>query len=466
MQRWARSRKSVITGLTCGLFLYAMAAESQHIGEVLRFDSKLAINNERTIAVTERIEVSNGGLFDQGFHRRLPIKPINPNRPKEGSFEAIQGKVDGQDAKITVVRQDDWLEIQISTEPLPMGRGNHTIDLSYTATNQFTVYRNFEDLNISTGVWTVPVLKGTVELHFPSGMPPRATISADTGSDSSFQFDCVRTELPSGTRFETSRPLSAGERLFISARFAGGNYFASANERRTGIVAVVVNHPLLSLLTAGLIVLSAVSYFAAAKSEPTYAAAPRWIHIAIVVALPGTAALALRLTYEQTVMTWRYGEQMVGYSMSHAYVFLFIPMMLSSLVAHIALLSVVSVTVGRRLRGLPIPKWKWWPILVLLLCSGLLYVPYEVWMATTTRLAGPGPHGERNLMIAAADGKLGLARALIEHGVSPNAMGGGSTALEVACSSRNIEVAKFLITSGADLNRAPTCSLISELRSR
>ena len=350
-----------------------MAAESRQVlGEVLRFDSRLTINKERTIAVTERIEVINGGLFDQGFHRRLPIKPISPNRPQEGSFEAIQAKVDGQDAKITAVRQDEWLEIQISTEPLPMGRGNHTIELSYTATNQFTMYSNYEDLNISTGVWPVPVQKATVELHFPSGMPPRASISADTGSNSNFQFDCVRTELPSGTRFETTHPLSAGERLFISVRFERGDYFASASERRTGIVAVVVNNPVLSLLIAGLIVLSAVSYFAAAKSEPTYTVAPRWIHIAIVVALPGTAALALRLAYEQTVMTWRYGEQMVGFSLSHAYVFLLIPMILSVLVAHIGLLSVVSVTVGRILRGLPTPKWKWWPVLVLLLCSGLL----------------------------------------------------------------------------------------------
>src|SRR5439155_24200566 len=73
---------------------------------------------------------------------------------------------------------------------------------------------------------------------------------------------------------------------------------------------------------------------------------------------------------------------------------------------------------------------------------------YDVWMTTTIRLAGPGPHGASFLMLAAADGKLPLAKTLIAKGVSPNTMAGGSTALDVACSSRNLDVAKFLLQKG------------------
>src|SRR2546427_12851831 len=70
--------------------------------------------------------------------------------------------------------------------------------------------------------------------------------------------------------------------------------------------------------------------------------------------------------------------------------------------------------------------------LTLCLFTGLLYIPYSAWMAATVRIAGPGDHGQNFLMIAAVDGRLALAKALVESGVSPNTSGGGSTALEMA----------------------------------
>ena len=160
-------------------------------------------------------------------------------------------------------------------------------------------------------------------------------------------------------------------------------------------------------------------------------------------------------------MTWRDGEQMVGFALEHAYIFLFLPMLLSFCLAHVGLACVMSVSCGRWLRGLPTPKWNWVPVVALFVFTGLVYLPYDVWMITTIRLAGPGSHGASFLMLAAADGKLPLAKALIAKGVSPNTMAGGSTALDVACSSRNLDVAKFLLQKGAEISRAPDCTNVA-----
>ena len=124
-----------------------------------------------------------------------------------------------------------------------------------------------------------------------------------------------------------------------------------------------------------LVVLSAVAYLLAPTGMPKYDAAPRWVHILVVTALPGAAAFALRLMYEQTVMTWRDGEQMVGFALEHAYVFLFLPMILSFVVAHVGLACVLSVSIARWLRGLPTPKWNWVPVVALLVFTVLVYVP-------------------------------------------------------------------------------------------
>ena len=161
--------------------------------------------------------------------------------------------------------------------------------------------------------------------------------------------------------------------------------------------------------------------------------------------------------YDAPVMTWRNGEQMVGFALAHSYVLFFLPMLLWLVVAHVALACVISVTFARWLRKFPTPRWNWLVLGALAVSLVLVYIPYDLWMTTTIRIAGPGAHGSSFLMMAAADDKLPLAKILIAKGISPNTMGGGSTALAVACSSRNLDVARFLLQQGADLGRAPSC---------
>ena len=185
----------------------------------------------------------------------------------------------------------------------------------------------------------------------------------------------------------------------------------------------------------------------------------RWIRKLIFASLPGTAGLAFRLAYEQTVMTWREGEQMVGFTLMHAYTILYIAMLLSFFLGHVAIASAVVVNVARRIRRIrPRRQWNNWALVALCICTMAVYVPYGAWMALTVRVAGPGRHGSRFLMIAAADGKVSLANALLSNGVSPNTEGGGQTALDVACSTGHIDVAKLLVVRGADRARAPGCA--------
>ena len=464
VSRATKISKALMIALVSGSLLFAAVENAESSSRIVSFDSKVVVTKARTLEVNERVEIANDdGLFDGGFHRRLRLKPASRERSKPGSFESFQAKVDGQDAQIKATQENGILDIGIAAEGHGWTRGNHIIELSYRAKHQFAVYGNFEDLNQNiSGDWPVTIEKATVELDFPSGMPPRSSISADTGSDSTFQFDCVQTNLPSGVRFETSHSIPPHERLFISARFTRGYFVADAAE--DGMHAVFEKYPLLFpaiAVVVTLVVLSAVAYLLAPTGMPKYDAAPRWVHILVVTALPGAAAFALRLMYEQTVMTWRDGEQMVGFALEHAYVFLFLPMILSFVVAHVGLACVLSVSIARWLRGLPTPKWNWVPVVALLVFTGLVYVPYDVWMTTTIRLAGPGLHGASFLMLAAADGKLPLAKALIAKGVSPNTMAGGSTALDVACSSRNLDVAKFLLQKGAEISRAPDCTNVA-----
>jgi hypothetical protein len=453
----------LIAVLSCAGLL-ASAENIPSASRILAFDAKVIVSKNRDLAVNERIEIANhDGFFDSGLHRYLLVKPASRERAKPGSFESIQAKVDGRDAQV-VTQASDTFDIGIPAEGGSWSRGNHVIELSYTAKNQFAVYEASDDLNQNiTGKWAVPIEKATVELNFPAGAPPRLSISADTGSVSDFKFDCLQTNLPSGIRFEATHPIPPGQRLFVSARFMQKDYFVS-DAAASGTRAILAKHHLLSpaiLVFATLLVLTVLAYLLAPKAMPGYDAAPNWIRVLVLASLPGTAALALRLVYEQTVMTWRDGKQMVGFALAHAYILFFLPMVLSLAVAHLGLACVLSVTLARWLRRLPTPKWNWLVVATLAIGTALVYLPYDFWMTTTVRIAGPGPHGASFLMMAAADNKLPLAKILIANGISPNTEAGGSTALDVACSSRNLDVAKFLLERGAQISHAPSCASLA-----
>jgi hypothetical protein len=196
--------------------------------------------------VQERFEIaSNRGFFDGGFHRRLWIKPVSPERAKPSSYQVIGAKIDGRDAVLRTTVGGDVLDVGIAPETGTLPRGNHVIELSYTAKYQFTIYDDYEDtsLNIS-GDWPVVIARATVELNLPEAPPKGASIDAGTVSSSNPHFDCVETDLPSGVRFETTHPLPLETHLFLEARFPHPGYFVS-NVKEDGFLAVLENHPLL-----------------------------------------------------------------------------------------------------------------------------------------------------------------------------------------------------------------------------
>jgi hypothetical protein len=84
---------------------------------------------------------------------------------------------------------------------------------------------------------------------------------------------------------------------------------------------------------------------------------PRWLRIMGWIALPGTLAFAVDLIWEQTLLTWQRGPQMVGFALTHAHTGLFIFMVLSALTAHLLLFCVLSLAIRDVIRRTP-QRWS------------------------------------------------------------------------------------------------------------
>lgn len=177
------------------------------------------------------------------------------------------------------------------------------------------------------------------------------------------------------------------------------------------------------------------------------------------LSLPGVIALTLRLGYEQTFLTWRDGVQMVGFALAHSSTILFGWMLLSAVIAIGYLLSVAVILVVRWFRG-ERTQLNAMPGTVLILLFAVLFIPYERWMALGLRLGVAKAHQPEYLVQGAALGHKYLVDAALKSGVAIDETESSGTALNAACINKQIEMARYLISKGADLSRAPECKWI------
>jgi len=84
------------------------------------------------------------------------------------------------------------------------------------------------------------------------------------------------------------------------------------------------------------------------------------------LAMAASLPLALRLVYEQTIMTWDEGPGMIGFTLAHIYPSVLILGLLAALCVHGWLLAVIVVWIRRRVSKRPnFPTSEWLQFIVL-----------------------------------------------------------------------------------------------------
>jgi hypothetical protein len=179
--------------------------------------------------------------------------------------------------------------------------------------------------------------------------------------------------------------------------------------------------------------------------------------------LPGSAVLCLELVYEQTLLTWSQGDQMVGFRIMHVNPLLTVLGLASIYAIPLYTATVIAVALWSRLKHRAPSNAPWPVVLMLLIVVATVYIPYSFWKRATVTLAGPGPHAGQFLVYAAHDGDLSMVKLLLNKGVSVDTLNGTSTALNGACAGGQTEIARFLLTKGADLSRTTDCDELRPL---
>src|SRR5580658_6899572 len=102
-------------------------------------------------------------------------------------------------------------------------------------------------------------------------------------------------------------------------------------------------------------------------------------------------ALDLRLIYEQTVLTWTNGPQMLGFAVAHLHPELLIIGGVGIFCAHAWLLICLVIYIRRRMaHRTSIPSTAWIQIALLAIAAAAPYVPYSLWQFISLQMEGPG----------------------------------------------------------------------------
>ncbi len=177
----------------------------------------------------------------------------------------------------------------------------------------------------------------------------------------------------------------------------------------------------------------------------------RWLLFIGVLPVLGTALLAGRLIWEQTVWTWRRGPQMVGFSLAHGAgaILLFAPIILVLWTA-IALVMIIIDLVKRR----KLDTTTFTGFAVALLLFGLLSVPAGIWQRLFIRQMVSSPRVGDLLVYAAYNSDVRTVRAMLSHSVSVSATDHSEwrTALHAAAIAGDLRTIHLLVSTGADVN--------------
>ena len=162
-------------------------------------------------------------------------------------------------------------------------------------------------------------------------------------------------------------------------------------------------------------------------------------------------ALAARLVWEQTWLSWQAGPQMVGFSLAHgpaAFLLLVAPLLV---VVWMCAILVRTWRTLRRRAGFSPFEWAHGGAAAII--AAAIFTPYSWWQALFAGHLAQGAYAAEFLTYAAATGDLRTIRALAAHGTPLGAMSAdGQTSLGAAAIRNQPRVIVYLLDSGLPVN--------------
>lgn len=169
-----------------------------------------------------------------------------------------------------------------------------------------------------------------------------------------------------------------------------------------------------------------------------------------LIPILASGVLSGRLIWEQTVLSWKYGPQAVGFALIHGSgaQLLMIPYFLLCWL-FVSVIYFIWLILKRQ----EIPRVFMFAIGLSIIFLVTLIAPYSLWQRLFINQLISSPHAGDFFTYAAAKDDLATVKSFVEHGIPVGIQdSSGSTGLHAAAVQGRTQIIMYLVARGADVN--------------
>jgi len=208
-------------------------AASKKIERIRRYQSRIVVNPDSTMTVTETITVMSAQQeIKHGIYRDFPTDYEQqyffwlPAMPRRVGFSVQQTTLDGRQEPFSTADLFNGVRVYIGSPDVMVPPGEHTYTIAYTTDRQIGFFSDYDELywNVTGNDWAFPIEAASATVELPAGVP-RDKISTNgyTGPIGSKDQNLKAWIEPDGkVRFATLGPLDEKEGLTVVAAFPKG----------------------------------------------------------------------------------------------------------------------------------------------------------------------------------------------------------------------------------------------------
>jgi hypothetical protein len=206
----------VAVGLSCAAPHHAPANDAERI---LNFHSRILVNRDGRLTVTETIKVlSKGQSIRRGIYRDIPTAYRDKNgRLARHELEFIEVLRDSRKEPHHLERHRGGVRIYIGRADRFLTPGSYTYTLTYRMKGQIGFFKDYDQLywNVTGNRWGFTIDQASATVALPNGAR-LFTKRAFTGPPNSHGTDyAIEQDAKGRHRFTVTRPLAPGEGLTI-----------------------------------------------------------------------------------------------------------------------------------------------------------------------------------------------------------------------------------------------------------
>ncbi|MFT4567659.1 MAG: putative membrane protein YgcG [Saprospiraceae bacterium] len=209
------------------IFLLCLALQIEGFAQrefIKNYDTKIEVQTDRSVEITEFIEVYVGGnVIKRGITRSLPVRRSLNGRNVRMNYEIIEVVKNGEDEPYRSESQGRDLMLYLGERDVILDHGFYNYRIKYRATDQIAFFEDYDEIywNAIGHESVLPVEQASVSIYLPSGAAI-VQASAYTGTLGAKGKDFVVTEESGALIYKTTRPLNPREGLTIAVGIEKG----------------------------------------------------------------------------------------------------------------------------------------------------------------------------------------------------------------------------------------------------